>query len=90
MNGSGKTTLLRTLVNQLPVLAGEVYQQPRALPAEPVQKRQTGVSDDDRRVEVGVFSMLSCSILFHQSSQGTSRHIKAHQGTQEEHLCPGV
>ncbi|CAK9088465.1 unnamed protein product [Durusdinium trenchii] len=31
VNGSGKTTLLRTLVNQLPVLAGEVYQQPRVV-----------------------------------------------------------
>ena len=29
VNGSGKTTLLRTLVQDLPCLAGEVYQQPR-------------------------------------------------------------
>ena len=31
VNGSGKTTLLRTLVGQLPALAGEVYRQPRAV-----------------------------------------------------------
>ena len=30
VNGSGKTTLLRTLVQDLPSLAGEVYQQPRS------------------------------------------------------------
>ncbi|CAE7519694.1 ABC transporter F family member 3 [Symbiodinium microadriaticum] len=31
VNGSGKTTLLRTLVQDLPCLAGEVYQQPRVV-----------------------------------------------------------
>ena len=34
VNGSGKTTLLRTLVGDLASLAGEVYQQPRALVEE--------------------------------------------------------
>mmetsp|Transcript_46665 Transcript_46665/g.109267 ORF Transcript_46665/g.109267 Transcript_46665/m.109267 type:complete len:811 (-) Transcript_46665:85-2517(-) len=31
VNGSGKTTLLRTLVQELPCLGGDVYQQPRVV-----------------------------------------------------------
>jgi len=51
VNGSGKTTLLRTLVGDLPVLKGEVYQQPRAVVGFFCQHQADGLPLDQTPLE---------------------------------------
>lgn len=46
VNGTGKTTLLRSLAGELPALAGEVYQQPRAIVGFFCQHQADGLPAD--------------------------------------------